>query len=99
MMLILASQIHNPLFQRYGKRENQVTNNTLLMLRHLYNESPKKLNSVLSTLTDMGEDFFVGVSFNQQVKGTSSVPAAQIFQSPVSIYLGQKLTENWMKIN
>ena len=77
-------------FQRYDKRENQVTNNTLLMLRHLYNESPKKLNSVLSTLTDMGEEFFVGVSFNQQVKGTSSVPDAQISQSPVSIYFETK---------
>lgn len=75
-------------FQRYSQRENHVTNNTLLILRHFYQTSPQKVRDVFSELADA--DIPIGLTFQQQVKESSSVPDALISQEPLSIYIETK---------
>lgn len=75
-------------FQRYSKKENHVTNNTLLLLRYFYQASPEKFGTVLSELTN--EDVSVGLVFEQQVRFHSSVPDALISQAPLDIYIETK---------
>jgi hypothetical protein len=79
-------------FQIYSQKENHVTNNTLLVLSHFYQTSPLKLQGVLSSLID--EDFAIGVSFEQQVRGGNSVLDARIQQRPLLIGLETKLYDN-----
>ena len=75
-------------FQRYSKRENHVTNNTLLLMMYFYQASPVKLNEVLSKLA--GDDLSVGLIFEQQVKGTHSVLDGLISQLPLEVYFETK---------
>jgi hypothetical protein len=77
-------------FQRYSQAENHVTNNTLLVLRHVYNHSPSKLQKLLDLLGS--EDLRVGVSFNQQKKSknSTSIPDAIIEQSTFKIIIETK---------
>jgi hypothetical protein len=77
-------------FQRYSQRENHVTNNTLLVLRHLYQTGPAKLEGVLREL--LGDDkIALGPSFSQQIKRPHSVPDALIAQAPFHIYFETKM--------
>lgn len=77
-------------FQRFSQRENHATNNTLLVLRHLYQVSPAKLQAVLNTLLE-DTQIAIGVQFDQQVRGSQSVPDAHIYQTPWRIYVETKL--------
>ena len=78
-------------FQRYSQRENHVTNNTLLLLRHLYQADANKLQAVLNAL--IGDDKFdLGLSFQQQTREAHSVPDAVISQSDFRLYIETKLT-------
>lgn len=84
-------------FQRFSQRENHATNNTLLVLRHLYQTSPGKLEAVLHNI--LGDtQVAIGVQFDQQVRGSRSVPDAHIYQQPWRIFietkLGSDLTED-----
>jgi hypothetical protein len=76
-------------FQRFSQRENHATNNTLLVLRYLYQAAPYKLEQVLGSLLDSSPT--IGLSFDQQVKGSHSVPDALIVQKPLRIYIETKL--------
>lgn len=51
-------------FQTYSQRENHVTNNTMLMLRHVYHASPRLLEKVLQALLDEDE-VEIGPRFEQ----------------------------------
>lgn len=75
-------------FQRFSQRENHVTNNTLLVMRHFYQASPQKISAVLSEL--VGHDLAVGLTFEQQIKSSDSVPDALILQTPLNIYIETK---------
>ncbi|MGB6229889.1 MAG: hypothetical protein WBF53_07155 [Litorimonas sp.] len=80
-------------FQTYSQRENHVTNNTMLMLRHVYRTSPSLLEVVLRALPGEGADiaaFKIGPRFAQQVRGAHSVPDAVLSQEPLHIYLEAK---------
>lgn len=77
-------------FQRYSQRENHVTNNTLLVLRHLYQTAPGKLEQVIRELVGQ-EAVNLGVTFHQQTRGTASVPDGLISQAPFRLYLETKL--------
>jgi hypothetical protein len=77
-------------FQRFSQRENHATNNTLLVLRHLYQTSPAKLGAVLHTM--LGDtQIAIGVQFDQQVRGVRSVPDAHIYRRPWRIFVETKL--------
>ncbi len=78
-------------FQRYSQRENHVTNNTLLILKHFYQQSPRHLEAVLSALLDDGE-LAIGPRFEQQVAMADSAPDALISQRPLNLYVETKLS-------
>lgn len=75
-------------FQRFSQPENHATNNTLLVLRHLYQASPYKIQRVLNSL--LVADLSIGLAFEQQIKGKSSVPDALITQAPMRIFIETK---------
>ena len=75
-------------FQRFSQRENHVTNNTLLVLRHLYRVSPTKISLLLNALFE--EEVPIGLEFQQQIHGTHSVPDALITQQPLHIFIEAK---------
>ena len=86
------SNIHY--FQRYNHKENVVTNNTLLLLSRLYNESHLKFELFLSHFLDgtKEESVSIGLQFHQLTKGQSgSIPEGSIFQKGLKIeYSGQR---------
>ncbi|MCT7972040.1 hypothetical protein [Laspinema olomoucense] len=78
------------LFSNYIQRENQTTNYCLLILKLLYEENPKFLSEVLSTLLGERLSGAVGVKFSQQNRGTKSVPDGTISQEAFSIVIETK---------
>lgn len=80
------------LFSGYSQSENRTTNYCLLLLKMLYEENPKYLAEVMSSLVgeDLGER--IGVSFRQQEKKHSSIPDGLILQPAFTIYIE---TKNW----
>lgn len=77
-------------FQRYSQRENHVTNNTLLVLRHLYQTASGKLEQVVRELVGQ-EAVNLGLTFHQQTRGSASVPDGLISQAPFRLYFETKL--------
>lgn len=77
-------------FQRYSQRENVTTNNTLLLLSRLYNESSLKFGQLLNGLLD-DLDLDVGVRFAQQERGDNSIPDGSIHQGSFQILIETKL--------
>jgi hypothetical protein len=75
-------------FQRFSQRQNHATNNTLLLLRYFYEESPRKLQKALNEWIDVPVE--LGLTFQQQVRRESSVPDGLIQQSPLAIYFESK---------
>jgi hypothetical protein len=80
------------LFSGYSQRENRTTNYCLLLLKMLYEENPKFLAEVMSTLA--GEDLGrrIGVSFAQQEPRGPVIPDGLIRQPAFTIYIE---TKNW----
>lgn len=76
-------------FQTYSQRENHVTNNTMLMLRHMYRKSPRMLENVLRALLEEDE-VEIGPRFEQQVGAAYSIPDAVLTQKPLHVYLEAK---------
>ena len=76
-------------FQTYSQRENHVTNNTMLMLRHVYRTSPRLLEKVLQALLEEDE-VEIGPRFEQQVGGAHSIPDAVLSHKPLHVYLEAK---------
>ncbi len=75
-------------FQRFSQRENHATNNTLLILRFFNQASPYKLQSALTSLTDL--ELSIGLTFEQQVHIHQNVPDALITQEPFQIFVETK---------
>lgn len=75
-------------FQIYSGRENHVTNNTMLMMRHVYRVSPLLVARLLTSLLDT--EVSVGLEFAQQERGLESIPDAAITQAPMFIYFEAK---------
>jgi hypothetical protein len=80
------------LFSGYSQGENRTTNYCLLLLKMLYEENPKFLAEVMSTLVgeDLGER--IGVTFRQQERKASAIPDGLILQPAFTIYIE---TKNW----
>lgn len=87
------SSIHY--FQRYSQKENVATNNTLLLLSRLYQDSPIKFRGFLNDLLD--DNFLeAGINFNQQVKGKNSVPDGSLSQVSFKVVIETKLHEYFL---
>jgi hypothetical protein len=80
------------LFSGYSQGENRTTNYCLLLLKMLYEENPKFLAEVMTTLVgeELGDQ--IGVRFRQQVRKGSAIPDGLILQPAFTIYIE---TKNW----
>ena len=76
-------------FQKYTQQENHITNNTLLMFRHLYRYNPSGFQRFLNSMID-DENLEVGLVLQQQVNVEQSVPDGMILQKPFNIYIEAK---------
>jgi hypothetical protein len=86
------SSIHY--FQRYSQPENVATNNSLLLLSRLYQHAPNKFKGFLNEL--LGDtDLEAGILFNQQERGTGSVPDGSITQTSFKVIVETKLHEKF----
>lgn len=77
-------------FQRYSQRENHITNNTLLMFRHLYQHNAARFEKFLHSITD-DDSLKIGPIFTQQERRDQSVPDGLISQHPFNLYIEAKL--------
>ena len=86
------SSIHD--FQRYSQPENVATNNTLLLLSRLYQESPNKFKGFLNEL--LGDtDLEAGIVFNQQRKGSGSIPDGDLSQTSFKVAIETKMHQKF----
>jgi hypothetical protein len=76
-------------FQRYSQKENHATNNTMLLLRHFYGNSPFRIEAFLNSLLEA--QFSIGLRFEQQIRGEDSVPDALVAQRELRIYFETKV--------
>jgi hypothetical protein len=76
-------------FQKFSQKENHITNNTLLMLRHFYRYSPIKFDNLIKEIIG-DSNIEIGLSFQQQVRESSSIPDAFISQKPINIFIEAK---------
>lgn len=80
-------------FQKYSQPENHLTNNTLLMLRHLYMSSSSKFDELISELC--GVTCTVGLKFQQQVtQRNRNCYDGSIIQQPIDITVETKRGPN-----
>lgn len=82
-------------FTDYHKNEDSITNYCGLMLKILYQESPRKFEQVLNILTAGEEklDLTIGPVFKQQMKNSTSIPDLSIVQDSFTIYFETKLND------
>ena len=83
-------------FPRYVQKENHVTNNTLLLLRHLYEFNRLKFADFLGELGDDASDIAerLGLQFKQQQPTGSSVADGFITQESIEVVIESKLNGN-----
>jgi hypothetical protein len=79
-------------FPRYSQKENMVTNNTMLLLKRLSDNSNEKFNRFLNAILENSKiDLDMTIKFGQQEKGNASVPDAYIQQEAFKILIETKL--------
>jgi hypothetical protein len=90
------TQLHY--FPRYSQKENMVTNNTMLLFRRVYANSPKRFNDFMNSVIQQfnNDSIEMNISFDLQVKGVKSVPDAAIRQEYFQVLIETKLNS---KIN
>ncbi len=82
------------LFNDYHTGENILSNHCGLILKLLYEESPKSFEEIISLLSS--QDFVINPSFEQQVRKKKSIPDIVIEQKSFSIYFETKIYD-WFK--
>ena len=84
------------LFNDYHIKENILSNHCGVILKILYEESPKSFEEVISLLTF--QDFSISPSFHQQVKKEENIPDIVIEQKSFTIFFETK-TFDWFYNN
>lgn len=83
-------------FQRYGSKENWMTNATLLLLSRLYHHNRLKFETAINTiLIDSNLSLNIGVNFTQQEWGQNSVVDGVLSQESFKIIIETKLYDNF----
>lgn len=82
------------LFADYHQKENSLTNYCGLLMKILYEDSPKKFEELLATLLKTDTNIVVGPIFTQQTKAKKSIPDLAITQKSFSIFFETK-TSDW----
>lgn len=81
------------LFTNYSQSENRITNYCGLMMKLIYEESPRRFGIILDKLTAGKGDIVVGPEFIQQRKDLVSVPDLVITQQAFTIAFETKKTD------
>jgi hypothetical protein len=85
-------------FQRFSRREDVVTNNTLLLLSRLQSKDHRLLGAVLAEAVD-DDGLVVGAQIAQQIRGgEGSVPDGRIFQSAFELLIETKLGDAFGRV-
>lgn len=86
------------LFTDYSQSENRVTNYCGLMMKLIYEESPRRFSILIDQLTNGEGNLIIGPTFSQQQKEKKSVPDLVIAQSAFTIAFENKLGD-WFHAN
>lgn len=81
------------IFADYHQKENSLTNYCGLLMKLLYEDSPRRFEELLSTLIATDTNIIVGPTFTQQTKKNKSIPDLAITQKSFSIFFETKLTD------
>jgi hypothetical protein len=81
------------LFADYHQKENSLTNYCGLLMKMLYEDSPRKFEELLATLLKTDKNIIVGPTFTQQTKKEKSIPDLAITQKSFSIFFETKTTD------
>ncbi|MNJ86506.1 hypothetical protein D3C87_40060 [compost metagenome] len=82
------------LFADYHQSENSLTNYCGLLMKMLYEDSPRKFEELLTTLIKSDVNIIIGPRFTQQTKKENSIPDLAITQKSFSIFFETK-TSDW----
>ncbi len=82
------------LFADYHQQENSLTNYCGLLMKMLYEDSPRKFEELLATLLKTDTNIIVGPTFTQQSKKEDSIPDLAITQKSFSVFFETK-TSDW----
>lgn len=81
------------MFSDYRQGENSLTNYCGLIMKLLYEDSPKQFEELLAALLGTDQNILVGPSFSQQTKSSNSIPDLVITQKSFSIFFETKTTD------
>lgn len=81
------------IFSDYRQKENSLTNYCGLLMKLLYEESPRKFQELLVALLKTKKSIIVGPTFTQQEKFSRSIPDLTINQKSFSIFFETKTTD------
>lgn len=81
------------LFADYHQKENSLTNYCGLLMKMLYEDSPRKFEELLATLLKTDTNIIVGPAFTQQTKTVKSIPDLAITQKSFSVFFETKITD------
>jgi len=82
------------LFADYHQKENSLTNFCGLLMKLLYEDSPRKFEELLATFLKTDTNIIVGPTFTQQTKTVKSIPDLAITQKSFSVFFETK-TSDW----
>lgn len=81
------------LFADYHQKENSLTNYCGLLMKLLYEDSPRRFEELLATLLKADMSIIIGPRFTQQIKAVKSIPDLAITQKSFSIFFETKLSD------
>ena len=81
------------LFADYHQKENSLTNYCGLLMKMLYQESPRRFEELLVALLKTDTKIIVGPTFTQQTKAEKSIPDLAITQKSFSVLFETKTTD------
>ncbi|MES2656175.1 MAG: hypothetical protein V4620_11340 [Bacteroidota bacterium] len=82
------------IFADYHQKENSLTNYCGLLMKLLYEDSPRRFEELLATLVKTDSNIIIGPTFTQQTKTAKSIPDLAITQKSFSVFFETKTT-NW----
>lgn len=81
------------IFTDYHQKENSLTNYCGLLMKLIYEDSPRRFEELLTTLIKTDTNVIVGPTFTQQTKKIESIPDLAITQKSFSVFFETKTTD------
>jgi hypothetical protein len=81
------------IFADYHQKENSLTNYCGLLMKLIYEDSPRRFEELLTTLIKTDTNVIIGPTFTQQTKKIESIPDLAITQKSFSVFFETKTTD------